>query len=63
MVIDAIGQIKIAARSTWVQEVSIKHEPHCYLDPQRFRPDFNHPQQLELSGDSENCSGDHSGVA
>jgi len=37
LVIDAIERIEIAARSAWVQEMSIKHGPHCYLDPQLFR--------------------------
>jgi abortive infection bacteriophage resistance protein len=47
LVIDAIERIEIAARSAWVQEMSMKHGPHCYLDPQLFRPDFNHGEQLE----------------
>jgi abortive infection bacteriophage resistance protein len=47
LVIDAIERIEIAARSAWVQEMSRKHGPHCYLDPLLFRPDFNHGEQLE----------------
>ena len=47
LVIDAIERIEIAARSAWVQEMSMKHGPHCYLDPQLFRPDFNHGEQIE----------------
>ncbi|MCT0230972.1 Abi family protein [Synechococcus sp. CS-1324] len=47
MVIDAIERIEIAARSAWVQEMSIKHGPHCYINPQLFKPDFNHEVQLE----------------
>ena len=47
LVIDAIERIEIAARSAWVQEMSLKHGPHCYLDPQLFRSDFNHGEQLE----------------
>ncbi|MFN6131382.1 MAG: DUF924 family protein, partial [Synechococcaceae cyanobacterium] len=41
---------ELAARSAWVQEMSMKHGPHCYLDPQLFRPDFNHGEQLEQHG-------------
>jgi abortive infection bacteriophage resistance protein len=47
LVIDAIERIEIAARSAWVQEMSIKHGPHCYLDPQLSKPGFNHQEQLE----------------
>ena len=47
LVIDAIERIGIAARSAWVQEMSIKHGPHCYLNPQLFKPGFNHQEQLE----------------
>ena len=47
LVIDAIERIEIAARSAWVQEISMKHGPHCYLDPLLFRSDFNHGEQLE----------------
>ena len=47
LVIDAIERIEIAARSAWVQEVSINYGPLCFLDPQRFKPDFSHPEQLE----------------
>ncbi len=47
LVIDAIERIEIAARSAWVQEMSMKHGPHCYLDPLLFRSDFNHGEQLE----------------
>jgi abortive infection bacteriophage resistance protein len=46
LVIDAIERIEIAARSAWVQELSIKHGPHCYLDPLLFRSDFNHEKQI-----------------
>jgi len=46
-VIDAIERIEIAARSAWVQDMSMKHGPHCYLDPLLFRSDFNHGEQLE----------------
>ncbi len=27
--------------------MSIRHGPHCYLDPQLFKPGFNHGAQLE----------------
>ncbi|MFZ9754148.1 MAG: Abi family protein [Cyanobium sp.] len=37
LVIDAIERIEIAARSAWVQEMSIRHGAHCYLDPLLFR--------------------------
>ena len=47
LVIDAIERIEIAARSAWVQELSIKHGPHCYLDQHLFRPDFNHEKQIK----------------
>ena len=47
LAIDAIERIEIAARSAWVQELSIKHGPHCYLDPQLFRSDFNHDEQIK----------------
>jgi abortive infection bacteriophage resistance protein len=46
LVIDAIERIEIAARSAWVQELSMKHGPHCYLDPQLFRSDFDHEKQI-----------------
>ena len=38
LVIDAIERIEIAARSAWVQKMSMKHGPHCYLVPQLFLP-------------------------
>ena len=47
LAIDAIERIEIAARSAWVQELSIKHGPHCYLDPQLFKSDFNHDEQIK----------------
>jgi len=47
LVIDAIERIEIAARSSWVQEMSMKHGSHFYLDPLLFRTDFNHGEQLE----------------
>jgi abortive infection bacteriophage resistance protein len=47
LAIDAIERIEIAARSAWVQELSIKHGPHCYLDPQLFRSDFNPDEQIK----------------
>ncbi|PSJ06533.1 Abi family protein [Cyanobium usitatum] len=47
LVIDAIERIEIAARSAWVQELSIKHGPHSYLEQQLFRPDFNHEKQIK----------------
>lgn len=51
LAIDAIERIEIAARSAWVQELSIKHGPHCYLDLQLFRSDFNpHEQIKQLRG-------------
>ena len=47
LAIDALERIEIAARSAWVQELSIKHGPHCYLDPQLFKSDFNHDEQIK----------------
>lgn len=47
LVIDAIERIEIGPRSAWIQEMSIKHGPHCSLGPQLFKPDFNHQEQLE----------------
>ena len=38
-VIDAIERIEIAARSAWVQDMSMKHGPHCYLDPSEMAPE------------------------
>ena len=48
LVIDAIERIEIAARSAWVQEMSIRHgTAHCYLNNWLFKSDFNHAEQLE----------------
>ena len=48
LVIDAIERIEIAARSAWVQEMSVRHcTAHCYLNNWLFKSDFNHAEQLE----------------
>jgi abortive infection bacteriophage resistance protein len=49
-VIDAIERIEIAARSAWVQEMSIRHgTAHCYLNNWLFKSDFNYAEQLDKS--------------
>ena len=48
LVIDAIERIEIAARSAWVQKMSIKHGSHCYLRSElfNFKTSFNHSEQI-----------------
>lgn len=46
LVIDAIERIEIAARSAWVQEMSVRYGPHSYLNRELFKPGFDHGEQI-----------------